>query len=86
MHRRMHTHTHAHTSHADAHSNGHCTLFSLHSANLAQLQAKLQAANEKGGGQEAKLEQEENVSISGSSARLMIMQKLSRKNEVGAVV
>lgn len=54
--------------------------------NLAQLQAKLQAANEKGGGQEAKLEQEENVSISGSSARLMIMQKLSRKNESTVVV
>ena len=31
----------------------------------------------------ASLQQEENVSISGSNARLMIMKKLSRKSEVG---
>ncbi len=30
------------------------------------------------------LQQEENVSISGSNARLMIMKKLSRKAEVGS--
>ena len=32
------------------------------------------------------LQQEENVSISGSNARLMIMKKLSRKAEVGVVL
>ena len=31
----------------------------------------------------ASLQQEENVSISGSNARLMIMKKLSRKAQVG---
>ena len=49
------------------------------------LQAKLHAANEEKGatGQEmTTLQQEENVSISGSNARLMIMKKLSRKAEV----
>ena len=51
-------------------------------ASLKEIQAKLQAASEKSGGQESRLDQEENVSISGSSARLMIMKKLSRKSEV----
>lgn len=51
---------------------------------LDAIQAKLQHANEeKGAGQEVTtLQQEENVSISGSNARLMIMKKLSRKSEV----
>ena len=34
----------------------------------------------------ASLQQEENVSISGSNARLMIMKKLSRKSKVCAVL
>ena len=56
-------------------------------ASIAQLQAKLDSANEKSGAnQEAKLEREENVSISGSNARLMIMQKLSRKTDVSTLV
>ena len=49
------------------------------------IQAKLHQANEeKAPGQQdvATLQQEENVSISGSNARLMIMKKLSRKSEV----
>ena len=53
--------------------------------NIDNLQAKLQQANdEKAPGQQdvATLQQEENVSISGSNARLMIMKKLSRKTEV----
>ena len=53
--------------------------------NIDNLQAKLQQANdEKAPGQQdvATLQQEENVSISGSNARLMIMKKLSRKAEV----
>ena len=51
------------------------------------IQAKLQQANEeKTPGQDvATLQQEENVSISGSNARLMIMKKLSRKSEVRIV-
>ena len=32
------------------------------------------------------LQQEENVSISGSNARLMIMKKLSRKAEVSDII
>ena len=49
-----------------------------------EIQAKLQQANE---GKSvtmdvSSLQQEENVSISGSNARLMIMKKLSRKSEV----
>ena len=54
--------------------------------NLDAIQAKLQQAQEekqKHTGQEVTtLQQEENVSISGSNARLMIMKKLSRKSEV----
>jgi len=34
----------------------------------------------------ASLQQEENVSISGSNARLMIMKKLSRKSEVRGLI
>ena len=53
--------------------------------NLDAIQAKLQMAQEekqKHTGQEVTtLQQEENVSISGSNARLMIMKKLSRKSE-----
>ena len=53
---------------------------------LDVIQAKLQQAQEekqKQTGQEVTtLQQEENVSISGSNARLMIMKKLSRKSEV----
>jgi poly(U)-binding-splicing factor PUF60 len=55
-------------------------------SSLKEIQAKLQAASEKSGGQESRLDQEENVSISGSSARLMIMKKLSRKSETCVVV
>lgn len=53
--------------------------------NIDVIQAKLQQANEeKAPGQQdvSTLQQEENVSISGSNARLMIMKKLSRKSEV----
>lgn len=56
--------------------------------NIEVIQAKLQQANEeKAPGQQdvATLQQEENVSISGSNARLMIMKKLSRKSEVSWV-
>jgi poly(U)-binding-splicing factor PUF60 len=56
--------------------------------NIDAIQAKLQQANEeKGAGQEVTtLQQEENVSISGSNARLMIMKKLSRKSESTVIV
>ena len=52
---------------------------------LGDIQAKLAAANEEreGAGQDVStLQQEENMAISGSNARLMIMKKLSRKQEV----
>ena len=52
---------------------------------LAEIQAKLKAANDEKGpamSEVTTLQQEEEVSISGSNARLMIMQKLSRKSEV----
>ena len=51
------------------------------------LQAKLNQANEERSSSQdvSSLQQEENVSISGSNARLMIMKKLSRKSEVGCV-
>ena len=54
-------------------------------SSLAELQAKLQQANEHNetpGTEMTTLQQEEEVSISGSNARLMVMQKLSRKSEV----
>ena len=56
--------------------------------NIGVIQAKLQQAKEeKTQGQDvATLQQEENVSISGSNARLMIMKKLSRKSEVSWAV
>ncbi|CAI8010135.1 Poly(U)-binding-splicing factor PUF60, partial [Geodia barretti] len=58
--------------------------------NLDAIQAKLQMAQEekqKHTGQEVTtLQQEENVSISGSNARLMIMKKLSRKSESSVIV
>ena len=52
--------------------------------NLVDIQAKLAAVNEEKMKCEdvTTLQQEENVSISGSNARLMIMKKLSRKQEV----
>ena len=53
--------------------------------NLAELQARLQAANEEkipNPTEITTLQQEEEVSISGSNARLMVMQKLSRKTSV----
>ena len=52
--------------------------------NLVDIQAKLAAVNEEKmrGEDVTTLQQEENVSISGSNARLMIMKKLSRKQEV----
>lgn len=52
---------------------------------LAEIQARLQAANEERGANQTEvttLQQEEEVSISGSNARLMVMQKLSRKSLV----
>jgi hypothetical protein len=64
---------------------------------LADIQAKLKTSNDEkgatnGGGTSdaanpnaevmTTLQQEEDVSISGSNARLMVMQRLSRKNEV----
>ena len=51
---------------------------------ISKIQEKLLTMNEEKGGQTdvATLQQEENVSISGSNARLMIMKKLSRKTEV----
>ena len=54
---------------------------------LADIQAKLKGSNDErddeGDGETlTSLQQEEEVSISGSSARMMIMQKLSRKSEV----
>lgn len=51
---------------------------------ITKIQEKLQAVNEERGTQQdvATLQQEENVSISGSNARLMVMKKLSRKSEV----
>ena len=57
-------------------------------SSLAEIQAKLQQSNEeKGFGNEiTTLQQEEEVSISGSNARLMVMQKLSRKSESRVVV
>ena len=57
-------------------------------SSLAEIQAKLQQSNEeKGFGNEiTTLQQEEEVSISGSNARLMVMQKLSRKSEVSKII
>ena len=55
------------------------------SSSLADIQAKLHQANEEkgaSGNDMTTLQQEEEVSISGSNARLMVMQKLSRKSEV----
>ena len=52
---------------------------------LAEIQARLQAANEEkisNPTEVTTLQQEEEVSISGSNARLMVMQKLSRKTSV----
>ena len=54
-------------------------------ASLADIQAKLHQANEQkdvSGNEMTTLQQEEEVSISGSNARLMVMQKLSRKTDV----
>jgi poly(U)-binding-splicing factor PUF60 len=68
---------------------------------LADIQAKLKTSNDEkgatnGGGTSdaanpnaevmTTLQQEEDVSISGSNARLMVMQRLSRKNESRVVV
>ena len=61
----------------------------LNTQNIDEIQAKLQQANEeKVPGQQdvSTLQQEENVSISGSNARLMIMKKLSRKAEVNEFI
>ena len=55
------------------------------SSSLADIQAKLHQANEEkgaSGNDMTTLQQEEEMSISGSNARLMVMQKLSRKPEV----
>ena len=51
---------------------------------LADIQAKLQTANDEkmSSGEVTTLQQEEDVSISGSNARFMVMQRLSRKTEV----
>lgn len=56
--------------------------------NLVDIQAKLAAVNEEKMKSEdvMTLQQEENVSISGSNARLMIMKKLSRKQESRVIV
>ncbi len=54
-------------------------------SSLADIQAKLHQANEQkdvSGNEMTTLQQEEEVSISGSNARLMVMQKLSRKTDV----
>ena len=55
---------------------------------LAEIQAKLHAANEEKGLNQPEvttIQQEEEVFISGSNARLMVMQNLSRKSEVSNV-
>jgi len=52
-------------------------------SSLSEVKAKLKAANEEKPPEMVSLQQEENVSISGSNARLMVMQRLTRKNEVG---
>lgn len=55
------------------------------SQDLVDIQAKLKASNDEDAGDGetlTSLQQEEEVSISGSNARMMIMQKLSRKAEV----
>jgi len=51
-------------------------------SSLSDVKAKLKAANEEKPPEMVSLQQEENVSISGSNARLMVMQRLTRKNEV----
>lgn len=62
---------------------------------LADIQAKLKASNDEKVPEQVvappvdvltTLQQEEEVSISGSNARLMIMQKLSRKTEVSLII
>lgn len=58
----------------------------MNKQSLAEIQARLQAANEEKGLNQPEvttLQQEEEVFISGSNARLMVMQNLSRKSEVG---
>ncbi|XP_065904326.1 poly(U)-binding-splicing factor PUF60-like isoform X2 [Dysidea avara] len=55
-------------------------------SSLSEVKAKLKAANEEKPPEMVSLQQEESVSISGSNARLMVMQRLTRKNESSVVV
>ena len=52
------------------------------SSSIAEVKAKLKTANAEKPPEMVSLQQEENVSISGSNARLMVMQRLTRKKEV----
>ena len=52
------------------------------SSSIAEVKAKLKMANAEKPPEMVSLQQEESVSISGSNARLMVMQRLTRKKEV----
>ena len=52
------------------------------SSSIAEVKAKLKMANADKPPEMVSLQQEESVSISGSNARLMVMQRLTRKKEV----
>lgn len=52
------------------------------SLSTAEVKAKLKTANAEKPPEMVSLQQEESVSISGSNARLMVMQRLTRKKEV----
>lgn len=52
------------------------------SSSIAEVKAKLKTANAEKPPEMVSLQQEESVSISGSNARLMVMQRLTRKKEV----
>ena len=52
------------------------------SSSIAEVKAKLKTANAEKPPEMVTLQQEESVSISGSNARLMVMQRLTRKKDV----
>ena len=56
------------------------------SSSIAEVKAKLKTANAEKPPEMVSLQQEESVSISGSNARLMVMQRLTRKKEVCELV
>ncbi len=88
-----HTHTHTHTAHTPPTHTAHTHTHTIETVNVTMPLAQSKVEEERDDVMAEKavvitnpesntLQSEENVSISGSNARLMIMKKLSRKTEV----